>query len=461
MTDFLTRYGVDRAVAFAVLGRGWQVLTGPVTQLLIIFCLSAVQQGYYSTFLNLLAMQVFVELGLHVVIINVASHEWAGLTYVAGGLQGESVSLRRLAALWRGSLRWYAIATVVFFFAVAGFGVSFFQTFGAEDSEVLPTLNWMLPWLVLVGLTAGQLLLLPATSILEACGQLPVLNRFRFWQAVAGSLGVWAALSFGWGLWALCCSAAIRLLGETWLVRIYYRTFFESLRDQVVSSGRKDNLWKDEVRPLQWRMAVQGALLWFASHLAGLVLFDVHGAAMAGRFGMMLTVMTAMQAASLAWIETRRPLFGALIAERRFQELDVLFFRMSKIAVGLLAVGVILFVAGVEVASRLPHWFFERITERLPETTSVLIYGAGLIVMQLAQCTNLYVRAHKRDPFLTAAVVSNVIIAVLVFVLGRQYGILGVVIGYAVGVSFVQTPLWVGIWYRTRKAWHQEVITDA
>ena len=188
-----------------------------------------------------------------------------------------------------------------------------------------------------------------------------------------------------------------------------------------------------------------------------MVLFDIHGAAAAGRFGMMLTVMTAMQAASLAWIETRRPLFGVLIAERRFKELDMLFFRMSKIAVVLLTVGVTLFTAGVEVASRLPYWFFERISERVPETSSVLIYGVGLIVMQLAQCTNLYVRAHKRDPFMLAAIISNLLIAVFVFVLGRSYGIPGVAIGYAVGVSVVQTPLWVGIWYRTRRAWHQEM----
>lgn len=453
MVAFLSRYGVDRAVAFAVMSRGWQVLTGPVTQLLIMFCLTAIEQGYYTNFLSLLAMQIFVELGLHVVLINVASHEWGRCHYVDGRLQGDPLCVGRLSALWRGALRWYAIASALFFVAVAGFGIVFFDSFGAENLESLSRAQWLNPWLVLVALTAGQLLLLPATSVLEGCGQLPVLNRFRFWQAVVGSVAVWGALSFGFGLWALCCSAAIRLVGEAWLVKGWYRSFFDSLRTQ---GDDFPSLWKDEVRPLQWRMAVQGALLWFASHLAGLVLFDVHGAAIAGRFGMMLTIMTAMQAASLAWIETRRPLFGALIAERRYVELDALFFRMSKIAVGLLAVGVFAFVCGVEVASRLPYWFFQRISERLPETTSVLIYGAGLIVMQLAQCTNLYVRAHKRDPFLLAAIVSNIVIAVLVFVLGRAYGIPGVAIGYAVGVSVVQTPLWVGIWYWTRKVWHQE-----
>ena len=67
------RLGVDRAIGFAVLARFWQLLTGPVTQLLIVFCLTEVEQGYYYAFMNLLAMQIFVELGLHVVLISYTS----------------------------------------------------------------------------------------------------------------------------------------------------------------------------------------------------------------------------------------------------------------------------------------------------------------------------------------------------------------------------------------------------
>ncbi|MDG2131117.1 MAG: hypothetical protein P8K08_24170, partial [Fuerstiella sp.] len=64
-----TRFGVDRAVGYAVAARGWQLLTGQLTMLLIVFCLTEVEQGYYYAFFYLLAMQIFVELGLHVVII--------------------------------------------------------------------------------------------------------------------------------------------------------------------------------------------------------------------------------------------------------------------------------------------------------------------------------------------------------------------------------------------------------
>lgn len=171
---------------------------------------------------------------------------------------------------------------------------------------------------------------------------------------------------------------------------------------------------------------------------------------------MMWTIFVAMQAASMSWIETRRPLFGRLIAEKNYKELDTLFFRMSRISIMLLLTGTSLFTAGVWIVNQLPFWFFQRIADRLPGVMPTALFAVALVVMQLAQCTNIYVRAHKRDPFLLAAIVSNLTIASLVFWLGSTQGIVGVAIGYLAGVSIVQVPLWVVIWWRIRIEWHSD-----
>ncbi len=81
----LNRMEVDRAVFFSVLGRAWQFLAGPVTAYLIAANLTAVSQGFYYAFLPLLAMQAFVELGLHTLTVITASHEWAHLSLAADG----------------------------------------------------------------------------------------------------------------------------------------------------------------------------------------------------------------------------------------------------------------------------------------------------------------------------------------------------------------------------------------
>jgi len=56
--------GVDRAIFFTVLTRGWNASAGLVTIFLVSHFLSPVLQGYYYTFYSLIALQVFAELGL-------------------------------------------------------------------------------------------------------------------------------------------------------------------------------------------------------------------------------------------------------------------------------------------------------------------------------------------------------------------------------------------------------------
>ncbi len=485
------RMGVDRAVAFAVMARLWQLLTGPVTQLLIVFCFSVSQQAYYYAFLNLLAMQVFVELGLHVVLINVASHEWSGLSFEGNRIAGDADKRSRLVSLGRTAVKWYAIASLVFVAAVSVAGIVFFEDAASSRTELHQASRqtsvgdhpgdaaesepdgkrtdvalladpgadhniaviWISPWLGLVFFTGLQLALLPLTAILEGCGQLPVVNRVRFWQGIAGSAVVWILIAGGLGLWALAGSAAVRLLGEFYLVAYRYRGFFAAFRTPPPAATIS---WKDEVLPLQWRIAIQGALLWLATHLAGLVLFW-RSESEAARFGMMWTILTAIQAASLAWVETRRPLFGTLIAGRKFAELDENFFRLSRISVLLMAAGGTAFSLGVWVVGHWSNWFFDRIAARLPDVSVAAIASLALVVMHFAQCANLYVRAHKRDPFMAAAIVSNVTIASLVYWLGTRHGMIGVAVGYLAGVSLVAVPLITAIWWVTRRKWHREV----
>lgn len=389
-------------------------------------------------------------------LINVASHEWAGAELTEAGIIGDPNRLSRLISLGRTATRWYAVASIAFMVIVSILGVLFFLNIAKSPSGWLEVAEWVAPWLVLVILTGLQLALLPLTAILEGCGQLPVINRIRFWQGVAGSVVVWALMSGGLGLWALCGSAFVRLLGELYLVAGRYREFFQPFR-KAPTGDTID--WKQEVLPLQWRMAVQGCVLWLANHLAGLVIIKCHGPAVSGRYGMMWTIFVALQAASLSWIDTRRPRFGQLIAEKNYVELDTLFFRMSRISILLLAAGTSLFTLGVWLVNQLPYWFFERIAAKLPGVLPTAILAVALVIMQFAQCTNIYVRAHKQDPFLLAAVVSNLTIAGLILWLGRDHGIIGATTGYLLGVSLVQVPIWVTIWWKTRRAWHADGVT--
>ena len=83
MRDTLLRWAriaeIDRAVFVGLLNRMWSLIAGPISLVLIGFYFSPQVQGYYYTFATLLALQVFVELGIGAVIQQFASHEWAKL----------------------------------------------------------------------------------------------------------------------------------------------------------------------------------------------------------------------------------------------------------------------------------------------------------------------------------------------------------------------------------------------
>lgn len=51
-----TRLGIDNAIAFTILGRGWASAAGLITVALIARFLSPAEQGYYYTFGSLVAL---------------------------------------------------------------------------------------------------------------------------------------------------------------------------------------------------------------------------------------------------------------------------------------------------------------------------------------------------------------------------------------------------------------------
>lgn len=461
MKRTLRKAGVDGAVGFAVLAKLWQLLTGPLTQLIMVLSFSKATQDYYYAFSSMLGMQIFVELGLSIVLISVSSHEWSRLSLQDGKIVGDASAKSRLISLGRMMLRWYGTAALIFAATITMAGFLFFSetsSAGTGGSPIREKVAWLTPWIALVIVNGLQLPLLPLTAILEGCNQLSVINRVRFWQGVAGTVVMWLALTSGFGLWSLVASASIRLAGELYLVAVRYRPFFDAFR----SPSEQDQIdWKHEILPLQWRIAVQGILLWLANSLPLLLIFKNWPEGAAAQLGMTWTILTALQGASLAWIETRRPVFGALIAARKFRELDQLFFRMMRLSMLIMTAAVICFSLTVWWMGTRTEWLFERLAGRMLPVGPTAMFSMAMVLLQFALCTNLYVRAHKRDPFLVASIVSSLTVAALQVWLGKLYGSSGVAGGYLLGIASVQVPLWTLIWVRTRQEWHTPGPSDA
>jgi hypothetical protein len=107
--------GLDFHIILTLVFRSWGIAAGGLTTLLLPLCLAPTQQGYYYTFGSLLALQVFFELGLNQVIIQLVSHEAAHLKFHGDGtISGDLSRIRKLHAICRVVERWYMTAAILF-----------------------------------------------------------------------------------------------------------------------------------------------------------------------------------------------------------------------------------------------------------------------------------------------------------------------------------------------------------
>lgn len=434
---------VDQAVFFGVLTRVLQLLAGPISIVIITRKMTPEVQGFYYTFGSVLALQSFVELSLYLVIINVASHEWAHL-----GLDGErriigsSESLSRLVSLGRVVFKWYAAASALFVVGAGTVGYLFFS----QDPH--PSIAWQGPWLALIGLTGLLLWFLPFNSLLEGCNQVATIQKFRLSQAILSYLVLWITLALGGGLWALVASAGVKVLRDMYLLGVQYRRFFEPFLKPPTGPRMR---WITEIWPMQWRLALSGVVSYFAFSLYNPVMFQYHGAAVAGQMGMTWSITWAVQSMALMWIHTKVPRFGMLIAKKDYAGLDRFWLRTSAVSMVVVTAGagaVLLLVIGLNVLN-VP------LAGRMLPPLPLGMFLLATIFMQISQCQSAYLRAHKQEPILVMSVASSLATGLLVWVLGSRFGPIGAAIAYLGVIALIVVPWGTIIWLRCRTEWHK------
>jgi O-antigen/teichoic acid export membrane protein len=437
---FINRLEVDQATFYSLCLRGWQLLAGPVSIVMIGTFFGPEVQGYYYTFAYLMAMQSFFELGLHIVIINVSSHEWSRLGLdAAGRIRGDADALSRLVSLGRWLFIWYAAVAVAFASGVGSGGGWFLAR---KDYGPIP---WQSPWTALVILSAIMLWQLPFVVLLEGCGQMPVVNRYRVYQAVTGSFVVWSCMALGAGLWSAVAAAAVQVFWNSGLILVRFGRFFSAFWKKPTGPRM---VWQTELWPMQWRLAISAAVSYFAFSLFVPVMFNYHGPAVAGQMGMTWQLTTVLQAVALAWVQARAPLFGQLIAKRDYQELDRVYFRLTQISLLVVTAGALALGLAVWGLYASPLRLAHRLLEPFP--TALLLLG--ILCYHVPNCQALYIRAHKRDPLFPLSVAASLLIGLSVWWFGSRHGPTGAATAYLVIVAGFVLPWQSWIWYQCRRS---------
>jgi hypothetical protein len=439
--------GLDRAIAFTLLGRGWASLAGVGTLALITRFLTPAEQGYYYTFYSLVALQVVFELGFSIVILQSASHEAAHLAlHPDGTITGPVECHARLASVLQKSVRWYTTAAVIMGTVLLPAGIFFFSRQTATHPSAQPV-SWLGPWLLIAFATCITFQIDPTFSFVEGCGYVPEVARVRLGQAMLGTCMGWFAMLLHHGLYA----PGLIVLGQAIVgLRFIYsrRRLLRPLMKHVVAEHRID--WGAEIWPFQWRIAVSWLAGYFIFQLFNPILFAFRGPIEAGQMGMSLNVCGTLSSMAVAWMATKAAPFGKMVARNEFAQLDTLFFRslmQSTVAAALAAAAV------WSTLVLLRSWqipFALRLLPPLPLAMLLFTTVCNIVVSGQA----VYLRAHKQEKFMTISILAALWTVPAALVLGRWYGAFGIAIEYLCGTVVIGLGCGTYIFLKYRRLWH-------
>jgi hypothetical protein len=346
-------------------------------------------------------------------------------------------------------MRWYAAICVLMVAVVWPVGVAFFSSSSHSDPQA-----WQRPWSWIVVATAGQLLLSPLAAIIEGCGRIADITRMQALQACLVSMTLWGALVGNAGLAAAPFSATAGLgFAAIYLLVRYHRAF----RDLAEYRAATNLSWKAEVWPLQWRIALSWLSGYFIFQLFNPLMFRFAGPEEAGRMGLSLSTTGAISAIALAWISTKYPLFGVLIAKRDFAKLDHLFAESLRIALGVSVLGQAALFGAVWFLCSIHHQLGGRFLS--PVQLAMLMVSCIINVAVSGMAT--YLRAHKQEPYLWLSLAIGLCVAVSSAVFGFWWKATGILAGYL----FVNLVIGLGggiiIFRRKRALWHRGEMSPA
>lgn len=446
--------GVDRAIGYGVLTRVWGLAAGPLTILMVASRMSKEQQGFYYTFSSLLALQIFFELGLTTVIAQFASHESAFLAWTpTGGFDGEPACRERLVGLLCKSVRWYGVIAFLLLVTVIPCGLLFL----GHNQMVAADFSWRIPWILAVIGTAANLLTVPFFAVILGSGDVATVNQREMLGAIAGTCASWIVLLLGGGLYAIFTVIFGNAAMAWWFL---FRRKSELLgvvwqgigRVCPHSSGSAGEIsWRHEIWPMQWKIAVSWASGYFIFQLFTPVLFHYHGAVVAGQMGITLSASTALLGAAYAWQQAKSPVMAKLVAVKDWLGLDAVFFTVLRQSCGVVVSGA---VAGWAAIALLQA--YHPLGSRFIHSGQVMLLLAAVCVNTLVSGFAVYLRAHKKDPFMVLSLVIAGLQGVATWYLGMKYSSLGVTSGFLLVSLVVGLPAAYVIWRSCRKNWHAE-----
>lgn len=420
-----------------LLFRLWQAGAGLVTTLLAVHFLTAEEQGWYYSFTSMAAFYTLFELGLSSVLIQVSAHSFSKAGWSAD-YRIEGGNAAYCSALTGRAFHWYGMMAAAFWLLMLPGGYLFFSSQHAGQ-----TVNWLQPWLAICSFTALSLLSIPFLAILEGSGQITRVYVVRLLQIMCGSMLCWAAFLLQGGLWATVMAPAIAmLLPAGWLLLKRKNLLLTAVRNRKAPFA-----WRQEIWPLQWRLALNWLCGYLLTQINIPLLFHMQGAVVAGKLGLSLAIVNTISLLSQSWLTRRVPAMALAAANKDWHLLDTTFrrnfMRSLSMFIGMASVALLLVSLFPQVR------FVQRLLD-LPDFAGLLAYT---LANQFIGGLTVQLRSFKREPFLLLIVATTVVAVIGTLIVVPRYSVSGMIAVLDSIYIFINIPVALLLWRRYNRDW--------
>lgn len=417
--------------------RLWQSISGVITIFFLVHYLSLELQGWYYSFLSLAAFFTLFDLGLSVVLVQMAAH--FSIKYAYSKLDINTSNSSLFNELIRNSAKIYLILSVSFSFIMIPMGLIFFNGRSLEAPEI----EWIGPWIALVLSTSLNILILPFFSILEGTGLIREVFSIRFLQNFLGSMLCWFLLMLGAGLWSASVLRLIpAIVGLAWLSNHYGAFIRECFKEAT------NNLqWKKDIWPLQWRVGLSWISGYLLTQIYTPILFYMHGAKVAGQMGLTLAIVSTLGLITQSWLTQKIPLMSHAAGKKDWDIFDQIFKHHFSLSIALYLLGALCLTGIYFIASE--FYGFTRIIN-LWNFLALLVIE---FINQLIASWAIQLRSYKKEPLAGLAFISTIMTLPLAFWGAYYFKVSGVVAAILFIQIIVSLPISYILWKKYNREW--------
>ena len=416
-------------VQYYLLNRCWMLFSTPVTMWLVLEFLDPVQQGYYYTFLGILAYQALAEFGFNAGLIHFLAIEWSNLMLLDGRVTGPSTSLKNLSTLLKIAINWAifssSLAGVIFY--LIGF---FFFSQKEGGSQI-----WFYPWLfaclaIIFGLSFQVL-----KSVAEGVDSVHQSQQASLFGAVFSAILVWMGLLYGLGLYviplAIISNACVGFLYLAYAIKPILKCI------NYNSKECREINWAADFFPHQAKLGLSliFGLAMFQSFIP--IIFKFQGAIQVGQVGILLQAYVLINSISMVWVSNAGPNFGRCWALGDCDGVIKIVHEVlekSLFTATLFSGLAVCFVYVIKM-------FWPEIGGRIGSISALLLLCMTVVVMQFSNVYTAAIRYRKKESFLLVAATGAVLVVVSNLMLVK-YGTEAVFLGFFCIMAFLVNP-WI------------------